>query len=119
MALIKRKIRENNVSEKSIRDTYKWKSTYSKFADEIRFFKTEEHYKKHIDKIVTTHWNNNNILNSWNKFKSEDFDIQFRTKVAEFGSEEKYYQWLDKEKEKYEAKSAEEYNKIISQKKGD
>lgn len=120
MALLKR--RKKNLpsldeikkeDKNNIRNTQKWKYAYQKFLEEAKFFKSEESYMKHIDKMVQKEVNNKNIISSWNNFKPNDYDSYFKEKIKEFGSEENYYKWLDEEKERIEKEEREKYEEYI------
>lgn len=120
MALLKR--RKKNLpsldeikkeDKNNIRNTQKWKYAYQKFLEEAKFFKSEESYMKHIDKMVQKEVNNKNIISSWNNFKPSDYDSYFKEKIKEFGSEENYYKWLDEEKERIEKEERQKYEEYI------
>jgi len=120
MALLKR--RKKNLpfldeikkeDKNNIRNTQKWKYAYQKFLEEAKFFKSEESYMKHIDKMVQKEVNNKNIISSWNNFKPNDYDSYFKEKIKEFGSEENYYKWLDEEKERIEKEERQKYEEYI------
>ena len=120
MALLKR--RKKNLpsldeikkeDKNNIRNTQKWKYAYQKFLEEAKFFKSEESYMKHIDKMVQKEVNNKNIISSWNSFKPNDYDSYFKEKIKEFGGEENYYKWLDEEKERIEKEESKKYEEQI------
>ena len=120
MAILKRNKNKNtlpsldNINDKkednNIRNSPKWKFAYQKFYAEAKFFKSEESYMKHIDKMVQKEVNNKNLISSWNSFKPNDYDSYFKDKIKEFGSEENYYKWLDSERERIEKEESK--NKI-------
>lgn len=99
---------KRNVSDEisKLRETQKWKNTYQRFLFLLHpdggkaVFKNEESYKKHIDKLSKNTVDNKNLIGSWNSFKPDDYDSKFKEDVAQFGSEEAYYAYLDKVKEK-------------------
>lgn len=123
MAILKRNKNKNtlpsldNINDKkednNIRNSPKWKFAYQKFYAEAKFFKSEESYMKHIDKMVQKEINNKNLISSWNSFKPNDYDSYFKDKIKEFGSEENYYKWLDSERERIEKEGSKEYEEQI------
>ena len=78
----------DNINDKkednNIRNSPKWKFAYQKFYAEAKFFKSEESYMKHIDKMVQKEVNNKNLISSWNSFKPNDYDSYFKDKIKEF-----------------------------------
>ena len=123
MAILKRNKNKNtlpsldNINDKkednNIRNSPKWKFAYQKFYAEAKFFKSEESYMKHIDKMVQKEVNNKNLISSWNSFKPNDYDSYFKDKIKEFGSEENYYKWLDSERERIEKGESKKYEEQI------
>ena len=104
---------KNNKENNNIRNSPKWKFAYQKFYAEAKFFKSEESYMKHIDKMVQKEVNNKTLISSWNSFKPNDYDSYFKDKIKEFGSEENYYKWLDSERERIEKEESKKYEEQI------
>lgn len=89
----------------SLRDSAHWKYMYRKLLPERNCFKTEEQYMKHIDRLAGTKSSNKNLIASWNSFKPDNYDSEFKEKVKEFGSEERYFAWLEAEKKRVQAEN--------------
>lgn len=104
----------------SIRDTQKWKNTYNRFLSEKESVfgnskRGEEAYCRYIDKLANHTVNQTNIMSSWNSFKPESFDSYFKEQIAEFGSEENYYKWLEKEQARLAKESEKKYEQMVKE----